>query len=116
MSSKLFIAGFPYALTEQELSDAFSKAGTVVSAKIITEKESGRSRGFGFVEMSTDEEAERAIEMWNEKDLGGRRVVVNIARPMEPRSSFSKDRGGDRGYSQNRNKRDFNDRDNEFNR
>ena len=93
MLNKLFVAGFPYALTEQELNDAFSKAGTVISAKIINDKETGKSRGFGFVEMSTDEEAEAAIQMWNDQDLNGRRVNVNVARPMEPRSSYSKDRG-----------------------
>mgnify|MGYP001562038822 CR=1 FL=1 len=101
MSSKLFIAGFPYALTEQELSDAFSKAGTVVSAKIINDKETGKSRGFGFVEMSTDEEAEAAIQMWNGQDLNGRRVTVNEAHPMEsrpPRQDYG-DRGRrDAGY------------------
>ena len=96
MSSKLFVAGFPYTLTEQELNDAFSKAGTVISAKIINDKETGRSRGFGFVEMSTEEEAEAAIQMWNGQDLNGRRVNVNVARPMEPRSSYNKDRGGRR--------------------
>ena len=112
MSSKLFIAGFPYALTEAELGEAFAKAGTVVSAKIINDKETGRSRGFGFVEMSTEEEAQAAIEMWHDKDLGGRRVNVNIARPMEPRSN-SRDRGG-RDYGHNRNKRDFEDT--EYNR
>lgn len=95
-ANKLFIAGFPYALSEQELSDAFSKAGTVVSAKIINDKGTGKSRGFGFVEMSTDEEAETAIQMWNGQDLDGRQVTVNVARPMEQRPSFNKDRG-DRG-------------------
>ena len=109
MSSKLFIAGFPYALTEQELNEAFAPAGSVVSAKIINDKETGKSRGFGFVEMATEAEAEAAIEMWNGKDLGGRRVVVNIARPMEPRSSSGH---GDRGYGRkNHDKRDFNDSD-----
>ena len=96
MSSRLFVAGFPYALTEQELNDAFSKAGTVISAKIINDKETGRSRGFGFVEMSTEEEAEAAIQMWNGQDIGGRRLNVNVARPMEPHPSYNKDRGGRR--------------------
>ena len=107
MSSKLFIAGFPYALTEQELNDSFAQAGSVVSAKIINDKETGKSRGFGFVEMATEAEAEAAIEMWNGRDLGGRKVVVNIARPMEPRSHSGQ---GGRGYNrENRNKRDFDD-------
>lgn len=85
-SNKLFVAGFPYALTEQKLSDAFTKAGTVLSAKVIIDKETGRSRGFGFVEMSTVEEAEAAIEIWNEQNLEGRRIVVNEARPERDRS------------------------------
>lgn len=96
MSSKLFIAGFPYALTETELNDAFAKAGSVVSTKIINDKETGRSRGFGFVEMASEAEAEAAIQMWNNQDLNGRRVNVNVARPMEPRRSFSGDRDGRR--------------------
>mgnify|MGYP001613855005 CR=1 FL=1 len=104
MSSKLFVAGFPYALSEAELNDAFGKAGSVVSAKIINDKETGRSRGFGFVEMASDEEAQAAIQMWNGQDLGGRKVNVNIARPMEPRR-YDNDRGGDRGGNR-RDKRD----------
>lgn len=97
MSSKLFVAGFPYALTEAELQEAFAKAGTVVSAKVITEKETGRSRGFGFVEMSTDEEAETAIQMWNGNNLGGRALTVNVARPMERRPHQDHGDRGDRG-------------------
>ena len=92
--NKLFVSGFPYALTEQELQDAFSQSGTVVSAKIIMDRETGRSRGFGFVEMSTDDEAQAAIDMWNGNNLGGRRVVVNVAKPMERRSNYKGDRGG----------------------
>ena len=84
-SNKLFVAGFPYALTDQELSDAFARAGTVVSAKILMDRDTGRSRGFGFVEMSTEEEAQKAIEMFNEKELDGRKIIVNEARPMESR-------------------------------
>jgi len=83
MQSKLFVAGFPYALTDQELNDAFAQAGTVVSAKVITDRETGKSRGFGFVEMSTDDEAEAAIQLWNGQNLNGRRVNVSIARPPE---------------------------------
>lgn len=81
-SNKLFIAGFPYALTEQELSDAFAKAGTVVSVKIVYDHHSGHSRGFGFVEMSTIDEAETAVDMWNGQTLEGRRVAVSEARPV----------------------------------
>ena len=81
MSKKLFVGGIPYQATEDELNEAFSKAGTVESAVIIQDKMSGRSKGFGFVEMSTEEEANAAIEMWNGKDFGGREITVNLARP-----------------------------------
>ena len=94
---KLFVAGFPYALTEAELQEAFTKAGSVVSAKIINDKETGKSRGFGFVEMSTQEEADLAIQMWNGNKLGGRALTVNVARPMERRPHQDRgDRGGSR--------------------
>ena len=92
--NKLFVSGFPYALTEDELRDSFAQAGTVVSAKIIMDRETGRSRGFGFVEMSTDEEAQAAIQLWDGNNLNGRRVIVNVAKPMERRSSHDR---GDRG-------------------
>lgn len=87
MSKKLFVGGLPYSATDQELSDAFSEAGTVESAVIISDRMTGRSKGFGFVEMSTEEEAQAAIEMWNEKDFGGRSLTVNVARPREERPS-----------------------------
>ena len=87
MNNKLFVAGFPYALTEQELSDAFAQAGAVVSAKVITDRETGRSRGFGFVEMSTDEEAQAAIVMLDQTQLGGRTLSVTIAEPMKKRDN-----------------------------
>jgi len=96
MAKKLYIGGLPYSTTDAELKDAFSKAGTVVSAVVISDKMSGRSKGFGFVEMSSDEEAQKGIELMNGKDFGGRTLTVNEARPMEerPRREF---RGGDRG-------------------
>lgn len=72
-------------MTEDALKDTFSQAGTVDSATIIKDKMSGRSKGFGFVEMSTDEEAQKAIEMFNGKELDGRALTVNEARPMEER-------------------------------
>ncbi len=93
MAKKLYVGGLPYTTTQEELQDAFSKAGAVASATIITDKFSGRSKGFGFVEMSSDDEAEKAIEMWNGKDFGGRTLTVNEARPMEPRAPRG-DRGG----------------------
>ena len=89
MAKKLYVGGISYNTTDNGLSDAFAKAGTVVSAQIITDKMSGRSKGFGFVEMSTDEEAQAAIDMWNGKELDGRTLTVNEARPREERPQRS---------------------------
>lgn len=72
-------------MTSDDMAQVFAGAGTVVSAKVISDKYSGRSRGFGFVEMSTDEEAKKAIEMFNGKDVDGRALVVNEAKPREDR-------------------------------
>jgi len=85
MAMKLFVGSLSYNTTDQTLRDAFSQAGTVVTATVIMDKFSGRSKGFGFVEMSSDEEAKKAMEMWNGKDLDGRTLIVNEARPMVPR-------------------------------
>ncbi len=107
MAKKLYIGSLSYSTTEDSLKDAFSQAGTVESATVIIDKMTGRSRGFGFVEMSSDAEAEKAIEMLNGKELDGRQLTVNEARPMEeraPRKSFGGGRGGDdRGYGGRRN-------------
>ncbi|MFC1732878.1 RNA recognition motif domain-containing protein [candidate division KSB1 bacterium] len=81
MNKKLFVGGIAYKTSEDALREAFAQAGTVESATIIMDRMSGRSKGFGFVEMATDEEAQAAIEMWNEKELDGRTVTVNEARP-----------------------------------
>jgi RNA recognition motif-containing protein len=97
MAKKLYVGGLPYATTDNELKDAFSQAGSVASATIIMDKMTGRSKGFGFVEMSTDEEAQAAIEMWNGKDFGGRTLTVNEARPLEARPP-RRDFGGNGGY------------------
>lgn len=100
MAKKLYVGGLPYSTTDAEMKEAFSVAGNVVSATILMDKMTGRSRGFGFVEMSTDEEADKAIELLNGKDFGGRKLTVNEARPMEARaprtggSRFGGDRGG----------------------
>jgi len=102
MAKKLYVGGLPYSTSDQELKDLFAPAGNVESAIIITDKMSGRSKGFGFVEMSTEEEAQKAIEMLNGKDVGGRNITVNEARPMEPRAPRG-DRGGRGGYGGNRN-------------
>jgi len=102
MAKKLYVGGLSYDTTEDGLKDAFAKAGTVDSAVIITDKMSGRSKGFGFVEMSSDEEATKAIEMWNGKELDGRTLTVNEARPMEerpPRRDFNRGGGGGGGRS-----------------
>lgn len=96
MAKKLYVGGLPYATTDAELKDAFAKHGFVESAVVIMDKMSGRSKGFGFVEMSSDEEAHKAIDAMNGKDFGGRTLTVNEARPMEerPRRDF---RGGGGG-------------------
>lgn len=99
MAKKLYVGGLPYSTSEDELRDAFSQAGAVDSASIIMDRMSGRSKGFGFVEMSSDEDAQKAIELWNGKDFGGRTLTVNEARPMEerPRSTGGYRGGNDRG-------------------
>ena len=96
MAKKLYVGGLSYDTNESTLKDTFSQAGTVASANVIIDKMSGRSKGFGFVEMSSDEEADKAIEMFNGKELDGRTVTVNEARPMEsrPPRSGGFDRGG----------------------
>jgi cold-inducible RNA-binding protein len=86
MSTKLYVGGIPYTSTEATLRDAFAKAGNVVSASIIIDRMTGRSKGFGFVEMSNDDEAQAAINMWNGQELEGRKLTVNVARPLEPRA------------------------------
>jgi len=94
---KLYVGGLPYSTTENDLSDAFSKAGKVASATIISDKMSGRSKGFGFVEMASDEEAKAAIQMFNGKEMEGRKLTVDEARAKEERprgggsSSFRKE-------------------------
>jgi RNA recognition motif-containing protein len=75
----------PYSTTQDELQEAFAKAGAVVSSSIIIDKMTGRSRGFGFVEMGSDDDAQKAIEMWNGQDFGGRKLTVNEAKPLEAR-------------------------------
>ena len=85
MATNLFVGNLPYTMDSAGLQTLFAPAGTVVSAKVISDKYSGRSRGFGFVEMSSDEETKKAIEMLNGKDVEGRALVVNEARPREER-------------------------------
>ena len=85
MSTKLYVGSLPYSTTEQQLSELFSQYGTVQSAKVISDRYTGQSRGFGFVEMATSEEAQKAIAALNGSALGGRTLVVNEARPQEKR-------------------------------
>jgi RNA recognition motif-containing protein len=82
---KLFVGGLNFKTTEQTLAEAFAKAGTVLSAVVIMDRMTNRSKGFGFVEMENDAEADAAIAMYNNQELDGRRVVVNEARPLEKR-------------------------------
>jgi RNA recognition motif-containing protein len=85
VGNKLYVGSLPYSTTEQELSELFAAHGTVQSAKVISDRYTGQSRGFGFVEMSTDEEAQKAIAALNGSPLGGRTLVVNEARPQAKR-------------------------------
>jgi RNA recognition motif-containing protein len=86
MATNLFVGNLPYSFDDVKLTELFAQAGKVVSAKIISDKYSGRSRGFGFVQMSTDEETKAAIEKFNGFQVDGRPLVVNEARPMQPRN------------------------------
>ncbi len=97
MATKLYVGGLPYSTSQDELQEAFAKAGAVVSASIIMDKMTGRSRGFGFVEMNSDDDAQKAIEMWNGQDFGGRKLTVNEAKPLEARAPRQGGYGGGGG-------------------
>ena len=94
MNSKLYVGGIPYTSTNEDLKAHFSAAGNVTSAQIIIDKMTGRSRGIAFVEMATEDEAQKAIELWNGKELDGRTLTVNEARPLEERAPRT---GGNNG-------------------
>ncbi len=101
MGSKIYVGGLPYSATEQELSDLFGRHGAVASARIMADKFTGQARGFGFVETSSDAEAQAAITALNGTEMGGRTLTVNEARSREPRTGgagggFSGGRGGGR--------------------
>jgi RNA recognition motif-containing protein len=107
MAKKLYVGGLSYSTTEAALKEAFSAAGTIESATIIIDRMTNRSKGFGFVEMATEEEAQKAIEMFNGKELDGRTLIVNEAKPMEPRAprqgGYNRDnRGGFGGGDRSR--------------
>ena len=94
MGKKLYVGNLPFSATDSSLADAFTACGTVESSKIITDRDTGRSKGFGFVEMSSEAEAQAAISKYNGADWDGRPMTVNEAKPMAPRDN---NRGGSRG-------------------
>ena len=106
MEAKLYVGNLPYSIRDDSLQELFAQAGNVVSATVITDRESGRSKGFGFVEMSSSEEADKAIQMFNGYSVDGRDLRVSVARPREERprgGGGGRDRrggsgGGNRGY------------------
>ena len=97
MDKRLFVAGLPFSFNDQALADLFAQCGVVVSANVIIDRDTGRSKGFGFVEMTTSEEAQSAITKLNNFDVEGRKIVVNVARPREerPQGGFGGGRGND---------------------
>ena len=97
MSSKIYVGGLPYATTDAQLQDLFAAHGAVESARVITDKFTGRSRGFGFVEMADEDSANNAIAQFNGQEYDGRNIVVNEARPREDRGGFGGGNGGGRG-------------------
>ena len=98
MGNKLYVGNLTYTFRDSDMEQAFSQFGAVTSAKVMMDRDTGRSKGFGFVEMGSAAEAQAAIQGMNGKDVGGRGLVVNEARPMEPRAPRSGGFGGSRGY------------------
>lgn len=102
MATKLFIGSLPWDVTDDQLKDFFASAGNVVTANVVVDRDTNRSRGFGFVEMSTEEEAQAAIKQLNNADLGGRNIIVSEARPKQERPAggggYNRDNGGGRRY------------------
>jgi cold-inducible RNA-binding protein len=109
MSTKIFVGNLSYNTTENDLQDAFAAHGTVLEASLMVDRMSGRPRGFGFITMSTPEEAQKAIDALNGASMDGRDLTVNIARPKEDRPSFGGGGGGGRGQ-----KGDFSGRRNRY--
>ena len=118
MNEKLYVGNLPYSASEADLQTLFAQAGTVVSVNLITDRASGRAKGFGFVEMGSQAEAEEAIRMFNEYELDGRAIRVSVARPQEKRERSGGPGGGQRrggygdrrGGGRDRNRRDNKDR------
>jgi cold-inducible RNA-binding protein len=100
MGKKLFVGNLAFSVTSEMLQQSFSECGSVDSSTVITDRETGRSKGFGFVEMSTENEAQTAISRFNGAELGGRALTVNEAKPMEPRNNDRRGgyNGGGRRY------------------
>ena len=98
MGSKLYVGNLAYSMSDQSLQSRFGEYGTVVSAKVMMDRDSGRSKGFGFVEMGSSEQAEAAIKGLNGLSVGGRNIVVNVSRPKESTGGGYGDRGGRGGY------------------
>ncbi len=96
MAKRLYVGGLSYAVSDDELRDLFGQAGTVESARVVTDRDTGQSRGFGFVEMSTDSEAENAIHMFDGYSMAGRNLKVSEAQERQPRGGG--ERGGRGGY------------------
>jgi RNA recognition motif-containing protein len=96
MEAKLYVGNLPYTIVDADLQSLFAQAGTVKSAQVIRDRESGRSKGFGFVEMSSSDEANAAINLFHGKDFNGRPLTVNLARPREERPGGGGFRSGDR--------------------
>ena len=102
MGRRLYVGNLPYDIGEADLQQLFAAAGTVDSVTVMRDMATGRARGFAFVEMSTEEEARKAIAQFSDHSLGGRNLSVNEARPKSERSGFSGDRGGSRRRSEPR--------------
>lgn len=96
MSKRLFVGRLPYTITSSQLEEIVSKFGKIVSCDVIIDRDSGQSKGFGFVEMENDKEADEAIEKLNDTELEGRNITVNVARPREERPRFDNRGGGPR--------------------
>ena len=93
MAKRLFVGSLPYSATSAQLEELFSQVGKIASLNLITDRFSGQSKGFAFVEMSTDEESDAAIKKFNNYELDGRKIVVNVANPQEDKNRFNQNRG-----------------------
>ena len=96
MAKRLFVGGLSFSTTSSQLEDIFSKIGKVISCEVIKDRDTGQSKGFGFIEMENDKEADEAIEKLNDTELEGRKIIVNVARPREARPRFDNRGGGPR--------------------